>query len=432
MESKIHLRLVGFTCMALIGLGSVAMERTAEAQKATPKKSKTAAKKKEQEEPKPSAGFGGPGGPGGPVFGEVVAVRGNVLQMRGMGQEGLTRVILASDAKINRDTKLKVDVLKPGMKVTGSGRQVEGTGVGNVPLLVEVQSLQLEGGGGPDFDFYGGPLMRGKKADLFRKQSYAGTLAFDAKVKSINPVVLVDEDGKVLPVTVGADAEVHERKPRPLKQGDITAGARVLAIGSPMPDGLLKANMIMMMGEGHERNSMPGTVVSLSSDSVTIRPRFEPRDNTIKIAPSAKYYDVDVLDLDTIQVGDTMLFTGKLLSGSVAAPVAFVVQSISREGEVTPPVEQGGGDDFFGGGGSATVSVKGKITGFDPLMVQTNTGREVKVTVAGQIAFLHYRPVNKSAIKAGQKVLLGGRSKNGKLVADTVILNPPAPAGFGF
>src|SRR6266511_4992688 len=42
------------------------------------------------------------GGPAGQqrIFGEVSAVRGNVLQMRAEEGEGLTRVILAADAQI--------------------------------------------------------------------------------------------------------------------------------------------------------------------------------------------------------------------------------------------------------------------------------------------------------------------------------------------
>jgi hypothetical protein len=129
----------------------------------------SAAPKPETQNAKPDAAKPEPPRSGRrPVFGEVSAVRGNVLQIRSDEQEGLTRVILAADAMVIRDEKLKIDVLKPGDKVTGSGRPVEGTGTAAVPLKVSVQTLELAGGMGNPFGFFGGggsgPLMRGQRS----------------------------------------------------------------------------------------------------------------------------------------------------------------------------------------------------------------------------------------------------------------------------
>ena len=79
-----------------------------------------------------------------------------------------------------------------------------------------------------------------------------------------------------------------------------------------------------------------------------------------------------------------------------------------------------------------TASVRGTVAGFDPLRVQTADGREVIVTVPGQVSYVRYRPQERSALKAGQKALCSGRSGDNGLVTDVIILNPPLTLGPGF
>jgi len=389
-------------------------------------------------------GFGGPGG-GPRVFGEVAAVRGDVLQIRTPFDEGLTRVILASDAQLLRDETFATDILKPGMKVMGSGRQVDGTGTPTTPMKVDVQTLTIQdGGGGGPFGFgfggRGGPLMRGQRPDVFRKQNYAGTISFDAQVKSVNPLILVDDQGSSLPVIVGSDVEVRQRVGRPIKEGDITAGARVMAMGETTPDGLLSAHTVMLMGEGRGgsgRGSLSGIVVGVNGKDVTVRPRFERGDLRIEVDPAAKVYLQETLDLDSIQVGDNLAFTGKVIGGSAQAPKVLVARTITPADEETPKIEEGGRGGFFGGFGgrqaAVTATVKGKVIAFEPLRVQTADGREVIVKVPGQVAYVRYRSVERTALKTGQKVLFSGQSREGGLLADLIVLNPSlAPGGPGF
>jgi hypothetical protein len=387
-------------------------------------------------------GFGGPGGPR--VFGEVTDVRGNVLQMRTPFDEGLTRVIIADDAQIFRDETLTIDVLKPGTRVMGSGRQVEGTGTPTTPLKVEVQTLSIQDGGmgGPfgfGFGFGGGPLMRGQRAEVFRKQNYAGTISFNGEVKSVNPLVLVDDQGNVLPVIVPSDVEVRQRVARPVKEGDITVGARVMAMGEQTPDGLLNARTLMLMGEGPRgdgRGSLSGTIVAVNGKDVTVRARFGREDLQIEVDPAAKVYVQETLDLDSIQVGDALAFTGKVISGTAQAPRVLVAQTITSASEETPKIDAGRRGFFGGFGGrqaAVTATVKGKVLAFEPLRVQTADGREITIKVPGQVAYVRYRPAERSALKAGQRVLFGGQSRPGGLLADLIVLNPSlAMGGPGF
>jgi hypothetical protein len=367
------------------------------------------------------------------LFGAVAAVRGNVLQMSAPDGRGLTRVIFAADTQIIRDETFTIDVLKPGMKVTGSGRQVEGTGIGSVPLQVEVQTLQMAGGMGNPFAFFGGdtsPLLRGGRASVLRKMNYAGTIEFDAQVKSVSPLVLVDEQGQPLPVVIGKEIKVTQRGPHPIKEGDITAGAFVMAMGQRAPDGLVKARMIVLLGEGGTGNSVSGTIMGVNAGGLTVRARFAPTDQKIQVAPQAKIYVQESLDLDSIQVGDSMAFTGKVLAGTGSAPTALVVRTITRADEETPQIADTPRGPF--GGNAVTATVKGRITGFDPLRVQTADGREVLVRVPGQLVYVRYRPQARTALKVGQHVLLVGHSTENGLSADVIVLNPSLGPGPNF
>jgi hypothetical protein len=58
--------------------------------------------------------------------------------------------------------------------------------------------------------------------------------------------------------------------------------------------------------------------------------------------------------------------------------------------------------------------------------------RYCSITVPGQVAYVRYRPLERSALKAGQKALLSGRSKEGGVIADLIILNPSFAMGPGF
>ena len=163
---------------------------------------------------------------------------------------------------------------------------------------------------------------------------------------------------------------------------------------------------------------------------MTVRPRFAPKEIPVEIDPAAKFYSMENLDLDSIHAGDTLAFPGKVIDGDAKTPTALVLRTISPVDSDLPAINENQGGPF--GGSSATATVKGKITTLAPLRVQTEDGREVAITVPGQIVYVRYRPLERSALKAGQKALLSGRSKEGGVVADLIILNPSPAMGGGF
>jgi hypothetical protein len=379
---------------------------------------------------KPASGDKPTTKPTGPqrVFGQVSAVRGNVLQIKPEEGDGLTRVILAADAKIIRDEKLPLDSLKPGMKVMGGGRPApEGSPAG---ARVEVQRLLVQEG---DMMFGNGraPLLRGRRAETFRPQNYSGSIEFNGQVQSVNPLVLADDQGNRLPVTFAGDIEVHRSAPRPVKEGDITAGADLMAMGDTTPDGLVNAHLIVVFSEGGRRGSMPGTITAISGDGLTVRPRFAPKDIAIHIDPAVKVYDLERLDLDAIRVGDTLNLTGKVIGGDAKAPTALVVRTITPADSETPNLDPGGDGGFFERR-PVTATVKGRVTSLDPFRIQTDDGRDIRVTVPGQVTFARFRPADRGTLAAGRKVLLVGRSgEGGQLIADLIILNPSLAMGSG-
>jgi hypothetical protein len=56
-------------------------------------------------------------------------------------------------------------------------------------------------------------------------------------------------------------------------------------------------------------------------------------------------------------------------------------------------------------------------------------GCERTIKVPGQVAYVRYRPLERSALKAGQKALLAGCSKEGGVIADPIIVNPSLAMG---
>jgi hypothetical protein len=224
--------------------------------------------------------------------------------------------------------------------------------------------------------------------------------------------------------------EVHRAAPRPVKEGDITAGADLGAFGDPTPDGLLNAHMVVVFGEGGRRGAVPATITAVNGDVLTARPRFAPKDLTIRVDPAAKVYDLETLDLDSIRIGDTLTFTGKVTGGDAKTPTALVVQTITPADSEAPDLDPGGGGFFEVRRINATV--KGRVTALDPLRVRTDDGREVRVTVPGQVAYVRFRPQDRGALTAGRKALLVGRSGESGLVADLIVLNPSPAMGSGF
>ena len=213
---------------------------------------------------------------------------------------------------------------------------------------------------------------------------------------------------------------------RPLKPGEIKVGAKLRAVGKKAPDGLTKAKSILLMGRADDLNEITGTLNSLQKKGLKIQPRFSGEVQTLKLSPTAKVYDSMSLDLDTIQVGDTLNFTGKVTKGTAKEPIAMMLKTITPNSEKIPVTQSGGNLDEMFGGAQINATVNGKIIAFDPLRVQTPSGGEVTITAPGQIRYLHYKPADLKKLKPGVKLLVSGRSKAGVFTVEIVILNPPS------
>ncbi len=358
------------------------------------------------------------------IVGEVVAVRGDVLQIRPESGKGLTRVILNPKTNLYADDRLKSESLKPGTKLTGFGIAVEGTGVGNIPLQVEADVLQYYKADSSSSN--GAPLLRGKRPPVFVRVNYSGKITFTARVKTVRPLVLADDLGEALPITFAKSLILQRVGMRPLKTGEIKVGVRLRAIGKKAPDGLTKAKSILLTGRADDLNEITGTLKSLNKKGLKIQPRFSAEVQTVKLSPSAKVYDSMSLDIDTIQVGDALNFTGKVTKGTATEPIALTLKTITPNGEKIPVTQSGGNLDEMFGSGQISATVSGRIIAFDPLRVQTLSGGEVVITAPGQLRYLHYKRADLSKLKRGAKLLVSGRSKSGVYTVETVILNPPS------
>ncbi len=359
------------------------------------------------------------------IVGEVVAVRGDVLQIRPNSGKGLTRGILSPKTNLYADDRFKVDALKPGTKLSGYGVTVEGTGVGDIPLRVEADVLHYYNNTN-NSSSGSAPLLRGKRPPVFVRVNYSGKITFTARVKTVRPLVLADDLGEALPITFAKSLILQRVGMRPLKTGEIKVGTRLRAVGKKAPDGLTKAKSILLMGRADDLNEITGTLKSLDKKGLKIQPRFSPDVQTLKLSPSAKAYDSSTLDLDSIQVGDTLNFTGKVMKGTTVEPAVLMLKTISPNAENIPVTQSGGNLGEMFGAAQISATVSGKIIAFDPLRVQTPSGSEVVIIAPGQLRYLHYKPAVMSQLKPGVKLLVSGRSKAGVFTIETVILNPPS------
>ena len=108
-----------------------------------------------------------------------------------------------------------------------------------------------------------------------------------------------------------------------------------------------------------------------------------------------------------------------------------MLRRITPADSEAPETDVGNGGPF-GGGPSVTATVKGKITSLEPLRVQTEDGREVAIKVPGQITYASYRPLERTALKKNQKVLIVGRQRGNGGLADLIVVNPSLAMGTGF
>jgi hypothetical protein len=188
--------------------------------------------------------------------------------------------------------------------------------------------------------------------------------------------------------------------------------------------------MIVLFGSGAQRGSLSGQIMKTDGATATVRPRFAPRTLDITFDPAARVLFQENLDLDTINIGDTYTFEGRVTAGDARTPTGLAVRTITRAGETAPKLDEG--DNPFFGGRVISATVTGKVVAFEPLRVQTQEGREVVIRVPGQLVFATYRPLERSSLKDGQKAFFLGRSSEGKLIADLIIVNPQLAMGPGF
>ena len=105
-------------------------------------------------------------------------------------------------------------------------------------------------------------LLRGRRSEVFRKQNYSGASSSTARSSRSTRWCWWTIRGTPCRWCWETTWKSIQRAPRPIKEGDITAGARLMAMGDTTPDGLLNAHLIIFLfGEATERGSVPGTIV---------------------------------------------------------------------------------------------------------------------------------------------------------------------------
>jgi len=168
-------------------------------------------------------GFGGGPGGAGAVFGEVVAVNGNSLEvMPRFGAETI-QAKLKEGATLLRQITVDPDTVKVGDTITVQGKRLEGPPDTNAVAFVLLVGKQTYPQVSPQGFF---AAFRG---------AGNGNVTATGKVASLSPFVLTLEDGKSLTVVIPGQTPVVDL--RPLTLAEIKPGDKLMLIGSESKDG---------------------------------------------------------------------------------------------------------------------------------------------------------------------------------------------------
>jgi hypothetical protein len=349
----------------------------------------------------------------------VVSVRADVLQVRPRYSTQLTRVLVDDKTEIHKGEMVAVEKLELGTMLFGIG-DIEAKG-GLTPRFLQVVEERT--------GFFA-MKMRGP-----RGTGYGRSAMFGGKVKSVKPLVLTDDDGKEMTLTLGPFVPILRQAKA--SRESLLVGQAIEAEGDKTTDGLLHAQQIDIQqfpggGPGGGGGAIFGQVVSVQGATVEVRPRFGDAAIQATLAENASVQRQITVDPDTVKVGDTLTVQGRLGEGSTSAPTSMTASVLLLGKQSYPKASPGGFFAMFRGVGPSDLTCTGRVASLNPFVLTPESGGSVTVTIPGQVPVVDLRPATLAEVKPGDKILLvGAEGKEGGMVAKTLVLGASPIVGFG-
>jgi hypothetical protein len=343
------------------------------------------------------------------VFGNIVSIRGNILEIRPSLRHVMARVAIDDKTSIVGEKQIERKALKPGVRALVYGDYNEKGGF--KPFYMEVT------------DAPSGMMARKSHGLTIVKEYNIAYCVGD--IKSVAPFVLSDGDGKDVP----ADIE-HIRRITSmvsLGRGVLMIGSSIRASGPKAADGVVKAVEIATMDRGEfvKPGTMFGKVLAIHGGALTVLPRYSSETAEVTLAPGCIIQQQTSLDPDTVKVGDPVTFWARSevnwRNDTATGRLLAVALLVGKERYPSVLVE-----------GAQGTLLSGRLSSLDPVQVKLPSGKYATIYVPGQMPVARVSNKRIADLKPGAEAMfLLTPRKDGGFDAQAVILDASPWLGYG-
>jgi hypothetical protein len=345
-----------------------------------------------------------------PIFfgGTIVSIRGNIVQYHPDLGARLARVIVGPDTVIAIRNKVKLDDLKPGMRIMtwGLGDPEKGD------FRPSWTMVNKEAVGEFAEKFHG-----------FKPNDYANFGKAGGTLTSVKPFEITDDDGHKFTANPTSDGFFWEHGRGTRK--DLLVGMKIDGDAVKMPDGVAKATSISYKARPGKAGAVFGTILAVNGEGIDIRPRFTEDTLHITFAPKANLQRQVALDPDSVRLGDHVSVWGKAPveergphTDLIAYAVLLGKKSYPRATDNSTEVED--------------QTRTGVVMALHPFTLKQDDGKSVTVAIPGQMPYSDLRPIKIKDLKPGAQVMVIGDFENeGSLKAAVLVLDAPPIVGLG-
>jgi hypothetical protein len=340
----------------------------------------------------------------GEIFGTVVSIRGNILQIRPSLRPKLTRVSFGDQTEIVSYRRVEKDFLKPGIRVGMGGLYSEKGGYH--PFFIEAAKEPI------------GDLK--DKAEGIKAEPGGGWARASGTVKSVEPFVFTDDSGKEYTATLDQLRGVFEDY-RADRNG-ILIGTRLRAVGPIAPDGVMQATSISPDKDYSATGMMFGEITGVKGRMLTVIPRYTNDPIAVTLAETSTLQREIKVDADSIGVGDTVTFWGQRAQETGKKNELHAIALLLGDGRYPAS-----GDPEEGG-----VFLTGTLTSLDPVQLLLPDQTTLAVGIPAQMPIARLVPIKVDDLKPKSRAMLVLQRGNGdKFIATSVILDASPWVGYG-
>lgn len=340
----------------------------------------------------------------GEVYGTVVSLRGNILQMRPSLRPKLTRVSFGDTTEILARRSVDRTFLKPGMRFFMVG-----------PYSAETKSIS------PFFiEAAKDPLghLKDKSEGIVTEDG--GWARASGTIKSVEPFAFTDDNGKEYTADL-----MRVRRYFELYRGDrngLLIGTRLEAVGPISPDGVMQATTIIPDRDFSAVGTMFGTILSVKGKTLTVRPRYTQDKIEVVLKDGCTLQREVAVDPETVKVGATVTFWGQRGNNPDDKNELLPVALLLGDGRYPAATE----------GDEAAKFYTGKLTSLDPVRFTATSGERLDVVIPAQMAIARLTPIKLSDLKSGaQAMLVLERADGDRFICGHVIVDASPWVGYG-